>query len=289
MFLQVLLSPFHHRMRVELRQTTVACFVLSNFNLRSSQQTISTDFRKLVTMSMENILSDMPTEQLVLKLLSELASRVEKLEKMNKAADKSNTSEGHSQAPVSPGNNVNTIDQQNPSSSASGIRGGEDKTDQFLTRGELPGGQYHCAHIPYGYLLDGETPLENMQLMSIDERAKALQISDPSLFVRLKDIGIAGVPADGRFAFKNFWSQSSSHDLDVAIEVTKYFEEVGGSLSVIDFVSPGTSITYGPKIQIMGQAEPIPGYSARPISRAPQIRITSDVSSAQSAPWNRLM
>jgi hypothetical protein len=80
----------------------------------------------------------------------------------------------------------------------------------------------HCpaSHVSalmfHTVLLDDEVPYES--LPSIEVRANELELSDNRLFSRLQQLGIAGVPADGRIKFKNFWSPSSSSDLTVAIE-----------------------------------------------------------------------
>ena len=84
-------------------------------------------------MSTENILADIPTDQLVPKLLQELAACVEKLEKRGETVEQQNFSLNECQAISSPENHVANTTQ--PSATSSASEGSEAEDGGFLLQG----------------------------------------------------------------------------------------------------------------------------------------------------------
>lgn len=140
---------------------------------------------------------------------------------------------------------------------------------------------------------------EGEALVSIEDRAHALQRSDPDLFVRLEKLGIAGVPADGRFSFHNFWPPNTSHELDATIATLDKINKIGIS-NVVDFDSHGASIMYGPGKPDFQDwaAEDTPwrgeraNWASSRILRTPLLKFKPDsrpLGLPWLAPWKRLM
>jgi hypothetical protein len=125
-------------------------------------------------MSTDNILADIPTDQLVLKRLQELAARVEKLEKRGETVEQQNSSLKKYQAISSPENPVANTTQPSATSSASEGSEAEDEGSYCRVCGGLLGSSCDCIEIPCGYLLDGEAPSKDARLMSIKDKANAL-------------------------------------------------------------------------------------------------------------------
>jgi hypothetical protein len=238
-------------------------------------------------MSTENPLAAIPTDQLVLKLVQELATRVEKLEKKNEAVKEQNPSEKESQAGCSTDNSIKvTSDQPNAARYSSHGSRAEEQDDRSycLTCRRALGRLCHCVEVPYGYLLDDEAPSEGME--NIECRANALKLSDERLFGLLGNLGTAGVPADGRLNFKNFWRLNGSYNLELAIEAVRKLDRHGGYLIVRESDPDGAFITYRPGYSIFGEV----GTRVEETSQkfcAPLIRFNPQIGFL--APWNRLM
>jgi len=249
-------------------------------------------------MTTEDTLANMPTDQLVLKLLQELAARVEKLEKKNETVEDQKSSAKNSQTDDSPDNPIVTTEERSTAASSSKEED-ENEDARCATCGGLLGSQCHCIEIPYGYLLDEEELFEGEALISIEDRAHALQCNDPDHFVRLEKSGIAGVPGDGRFSFPNFWSLHVSHYLDPIIRNLNTINKIG-IFCVADFDSHGASIMYGPgepDFQVWRTGS-VPWRGAKgtwassrtlrtPLRRFFPHSRPSELS--RSAPWKRLM
>jgi hypothetical protein len=119
----------------------------------------------------------------------------------------------------------------------------ENEDSRCKTCEALIGSSCHSIEIPYGYLLDGEEPCEGQPLVSIKDRATALQESDPVLFSRLNQLGTAGVPSDGRLPLINFWSPIRSDDLKVALGTMRKI--IHDKYVIFDFNSHEVYVKYG--------------------------------------------
>jgi len=233
-------------------------------------------------MSANNPLAAIPTDQLVLRLLQELAARVEKLGQHNEVLVEQNPAVDQSQIASSPDTPTITTRQSNTTRSAFG-EGVEEKGDsRCLVCREVFGVSCHCVDVPYGYLLNEETPPEGLRLMSMNDRATLLHLSDPDAFSQLERLGIAGVPPDGRYPFQDFWSSIHSQRLKAAVEVVDQIKSIGAMISISDFDSHGAIVTYGPGLPMMGDKKYIDGSLEMPTSKvSPRFK--------WSASWNRLM
>jgi hypothetical protein len=122
-------------------------------------------------MSTENVLADIPTDQLVPKLLQELAACVEKLEKRGETVEQQNFSLNECQAISSPENHVANTTQ--PSATSSASEGSEAEDEGFYCRvcGGLLGSSCDYIEIPFGYLLGWS---KDARLVSIKGKANAL-------------------------------------------------------------------------------------------------------------------
>ncbi|PMD50854.1 uncharacterized protein K444DRAFT_576582 [Hyaloscypha bicolor E] len=239
-------------------------------------------------MSIENPLAAIPTDQLVHQLVQELARRVEKLEKKNEAKKEQNPAERESQAGCSTDNGIKiTSDQPNTVRYSSQGSRAEDEDDRSCcpTCTRVLGSSCRCVEVPYGYLLDDEAPSEGME--SIERRANALNLTDERLFRLLKKSGTAGVPADGRLNFKNFWSSGGSYNLEVAIEAVRELDRHQGYLSVRDFDPDGHFITYRIGNPIFGCVGTTLEDETSGNICAPPIRFDSQI--GVLAPYNRLI
>jgi len=237
-------------------------------------------------MSTENKLAAIPKDQLILELLQELAARVAKLEKKDESAQVGDPTAREPQLGDSQNNGVATVDQPNTAESAPGSSEVEDGDALCRTCGELPSQSCRCIEVPYGYLLEGETPSENMKTMQ--ERVDELETSEQGRghLIRLKRLGIAAVPADGRLGLTNFWSLTSSSGLEQTIDFIGEIFEKGGYFTVTDFDRHGTYMAYG-------DAKPLTGKfgrsseSSAPFFSVPSMRTKSDTQFV--APWRRLV
>ncbi|KAE9370907.1 hypothetical protein N431DRAFT_468918 [Stipitochalara longipes BDJ] len=237
-------------------------------------------------MSTEDTLANIPTDQLILKLLQELAVRVEKLEKKDEAGGEQDPYARKFQVGNSRDNPAIAINEPNTTESASVASEAEDGSSLCQTCGGLQGDSCHCVEVPYGYLLEGETPSENMK--TVKERVDELKLSDQGKrhLLKLERLGVAAVPADGRLDFTNFWSPTTSSDLQEATEWAGAILVNGGVFSVTDFDCDGNYTIYGPGEDITGMARNLGDASTRKF-RVPPIRFNPKIQ--YSAPWNRLI
>jgi hypothetical protein len=141
----------------------------------------------------ENALGNIPTEKLILRLLQELATRVEKLETRDESVSN-----------LTVDNSTQSDDSQSTKDSPSTELPSADRTDlnSRCTRCKEYGHKSDCKLVAYGYLFDGDKAIN--ELMKISERYDAISESDPGLAGRLRALGIAGIPAGGRIPFPNF-------------------------------------------------------------------------------------
>lgn len=204
-------------------------------------------------MATDNALAAIPTDQLMLKLLQELLTRVETLEQKDHIKQESRPSEGV-RTPVFPINVVST------------------------------------ANEPYGYLLDCDVPTADTPLVGLEERANALRLRDPLRFAQLEQLGFAGAPADGRLDLASFWAPSSPLDVDKLAVASTAMETVSevGCFAVTDFDSHSASIEYGCEKPIMGSSGELQRDSAQSF-QTPAPRVTRETPFRCRAPWKRLM
>jgi hypothetical protein len=172
----------------------------------------------------ENPLAAIPTEQLVLTLLRELASRVERLE--TKAGFGEQDSRGSAVQKTENDGIKKTIE-----SVAS-----RDDAEELPSECKLPIAN-EKLHVPYGYLLDGEGPSMVAKLPS--ERLGDLTVENPIIGELLRQLGgIAQVPADFRYELTNFWTLDGIVQkglLHGAIEFLDALERNGGSYWITDY------------------------------------------------------
>jgi hypothetical protein len=239
-------------------------------------------------MSTEDTLANIPTDQLILKLLQELVARVDKLEGKDQAA----RVQGHSTRESPVNNSQNTSDvvvlHPNTTESGTGAADAEDGISVCRTCDEIPGDSCHCIEVPYGCFFEGEIPSGNMP--TVEERVSELERSEAGRnhLLALMRFGIAAVPADGRLMFRNFWSPSATTtlNLELAAKCAHEISETHGYFSVSDFDCHGNYMGNGPEDYLVSWHGRIEEDSTQKF-RVPPIRISPGM--AYTAPWNRLM
>ena len=186
----------------------------------------------------EDPLAVIPTEQLVLTLLRELASRVERLE---------NTEKGETERGVSASTTTSSFEQKL-------------LNDELLNTGGTftPQDAYHeCASedrsfrtpdtlstVPYGLLLDGEDV--SMSLKRSGDRLN--RVSEPEVAKLLGHLGgIVQVPADFRFELTNFWALDIAVQKEIlngAMNFLDVLEQKGGSYWITDHDLKSNQVLY---------------------------------------------
>lgn len=191
----------------------------------------------------EDPLAAIPTEQLVLTLLRELAARVEQLETKVDAGRHENRRSSASKL-------AHDVDLD--------LDCGKDKdrdrcsTPQVNIE-ELPSSSTEPNSIdetslvvPYGYLLDGEDPSVTVRRPS--DRLMDLSTVNPEVAELLRQLGgIVQVPADFRYELTNFWTLDGLVQKGIlhgAIEFLDALEQNGGNYWITDHDLKSNQVHY---------------------------------------------
>jgi len=261
-------------------------------------------------MTSEDPLATIPTEQLTLRLLQELAARVDKLEQVKESEKKGKSSESKAGSTDSPTEESPATDGQDVVSRSLGM---SSNTFSFcITCNKLFGARKscNCVLIPYGYMLQDEVPGAVYDYMPpaskhpsieglthIEDRVRALEHDDPGRAERLKKVGFAGIPDDGRLPFKNLWREGNSDGLEKALRAMNNISSVDGHrFWVLDISPTGNGILYGPDHPQIhhhdahddGQCYPIYGQKLHGDSEfeAPDLSVGAR---GKHGLWNRIM
>jgi len=267
----------------------------------------------MATANLSTALATIPTDQLVLKLLQELAARVEKLEKRHEADEK--TQHVESTASLAEGsefenesiktmrigsegrvaNSPNLVDEQ---VSQSADMTNEDVPDHQRLSGAMP--PHSTVWFDYGSFLDDD--YTSIRPIKIEERYAALLQSgcSPEAVQLLKTLAIAVVPADGRMplGLARLWDSHNLPRIKSAIECGEDLERTRGKFLVADSASNGRAVLYEHLVD--ERSEPIRSLFPfllngwhRGAILVPPIRCVKlapyMVPSPDSAPWNRVM
>jgi hypothetical protein len=209
-------------------------------------------------MANEDTLAAIPTDQLTLRLLQELAARVDRLEQANKPANQDGPQERSAKSTDTPKDNITVTDVLDEALSSSKINA-VSTASRCVTCDEIEEESCECVSIPYGYMLHDEMADPNVGynlppplnhpgiegLTHIEDRVRGLELEDPRRAERFKEVGFAGIPDDGRLPFKNFWNLPAD-DLDSAILAIDKIRCVDGRrFWVLDIDSTGNRMIYG--------------------------------------------
>ncbi|CAG8951013.1 hypothetical protein HYFRA_00006410 [Hymenoscyphus fraxineus] len=191
-------------------------------------------------------LAEIPTQQLVLKLLQELASRVGKLENADKAVEnyivsvpgsekdhQTDESEFESTEATLPKSETfledPTAEEESQPSCCKGVCqiGGQDRAI--------------CVLVPYGSFYNGE--FGEQMITKISDAFEPLKGTNREIYESLQASGIAAIPDDGRIQLVNFQnSPVITHK-----RIQKYgseFQSKGGIFVVVDFDAYRDSVMY---------------------------------------------
>jgi hypothetical protein len=215
----------------------------------------------------ENPLAAIPTEQLVLTLLRELATRVERLEtKIN--ADSQET-HGPSVQKVPAGE----VDKKDVSIAS------QDDAEELPLDYEHTSAVEKSLRVPYGYLLDGEDA--SVATRRPSERLDDVSIINPEIAELLRQLGgIVQVPADFRYELTNFWILDGIVQkgfLHGAIEFLDALERNGGNYWITDHDLKSNLVHYEY------------GFTPKQSLDAPVVSRNRWARRENSAPWRRVM
>jgi hypothetical protein len=219
----------------------------------------------------EDPLAAIPTENLVLTLLQELAARVEKLEGVDEGGRERGTptsSRQHAFAhKLFNEELLNTGGTVTP----------QELYREWATEDNLPDAASTRRIAPYGFLLDGED--SNDTLKRPNDRLD--NVSDPEVAKQLRQLGgIAQVPADLRFALTNFWNLDAPAQKDLISSAIDFLNVValkGGNYWITDHDLSSNQVHY--------EYWSVPENTLE-VPIMPQ-NCTEDTS--QSSPWRRVM
>lgn len=252
-------------------------------------------------MSTEDTLAAIPSEQLTLRLLQELAARVERLEQANKHANQGGPQERNAES-------TDTLDKTHGATRVDAISSPEvhatPTASHCMTCNKIIGESCNCVSIPCGYLFHGEVPGTGYDYMPppsnyphveglthIEDKVLAIERKDPSLAEQLKYIGFAGIPDDGRLPFENFWGEGKSLQLASAFSAIKDITSVRGHrFWVLDVDLNGNRVLYGRGVSQRYPSSPYPIYGIKLDDEdfSPP-KMSYDASLGLIGPWNRLM
>lgn len=215
----------------------------------------------------ESSVASLPTDRLILTLLQELATRVERLEKAAACSTPHHQEAGVRQINIEDEAPKNEANQRRiePISDTSTVS----QPDRDHDEGVL---------VWYGQLLDYDDIGEKMK--TIEERIKDLSF-DASICNCLRKLGgIIQAPADFRLALTNYWHSSPEQAsiLDDTVKFLDTLKEKKGSYIIRDFdlIRNQVQYEYG---NLQKQS-----LSVSPVRRKPGPRLEQE-----TAPWQRLM
>jgi hypothetical protein len=215
----------------------------------------------------ENPLAAIPTEQLVLTLLRELAARVERLE--TKAGFREQESR-ESSIQKTPSEEIKKFIESIAS---------EDDVEEFSSDYKPPLALEKKLHVPYGYLLDGEGA--SMVARTPSDRLNDIYVENPVIGELLRQLGgVVQVPADFRYELTNFWTLDAIVQkglLHGAIEFLDALERNGGNYWITDYDLKSNIVHYEYGFT------PKQSLEVPPVSRSRWDHLE------KSAPWRRVM
>lgn len=215
----------------------------------------------------ENPLAAIPTEQLVLTLLRELAARVERLEAKASVGEQETRASSVQKAPEK---EINEKYGSIASQDDAEVLPSDCKPTREVEK---------SLQVPYGHLLDGEGASVVPRIPS--ERLEDISVENPEIGRLLRQLGaIVQVPADFRYELTNFWTLDGVVQKELlhgAIEFLDALERNGGNYWITDFdlMSNIVHYEYGvtPKHTLVVPA----------VSRSRWAHLE------RSAPWRRVM
>jgi hypothetical protein len=215
----------------------------------------------------ENPLAAIPTEQLVLTLLRELAARVERLE--TKAGVREQESRDSS---------IQKTPSEEIKKSIEPIAS-EDDVEEFSSDYKPPLAPEKKLHVPYGYLLDGEGA--SMVAKTPSDRLNDICVENPVIGELLRQLGgIVQVPADFRYELTNFWTLDAIVQkglLHGAIEFLDALERNGGNYWITDYDLKSNIVHYEY------------GFTPKQSLEVPLVSRSRWDHLEKSAPWRRVM
>lgn len=215
----------------------------------------------------ENPLAAIPTDQLVLTLLRELASRVERLE--TKAGVREQQGRDASVQKTSNGE-INTVTESIASQDNTGDLSSDCKASLAVEK---------SLHVQYGYLLDGEGTSVTARAPS--DRLNDISVENPVIGELLRQLGgIVQVPADFRYELTNFWALDSVVQKGLlygAIEFLDALERNGGNYWITDYDLKSNIVHYEY------------GFTPRHSLEVPEGSRRRWDHLENSAPWRRVM
>lgn len=188
----------------------------------------------------EDSLSAIPTDQLVLRLLNELAARVERLEAKHAVLEPKEL-EILSQI-ISDRKRNNSVSSDDSKGDLRASVDGDSEKLLHSRPGWVPPGR---VLVPYGVLLDGEDTTGNLKLPR--DRFGDPELT-PEIRTSLKHLGgLALIPADFRIGLTNFWTQSEEQAaiLESAVAFYDALKKSSGVYWVRDFDLKSKEMRYG--------------------------------------------
>ncbi len=218
----------------------------------------------------ENPLAAIPTEQLVLTLLRELAARVERLE--TKAGVRERGEQETRECPLRkvPKEEIEAKD---------GSFASQDDAEELPFDYKPNHGVAESLQVPYGYLLDGEGASGVPRIPS--ERLEDISVANPEIGELLRRLGaIVQVPADFRYELTNFWNLDGVVQkglLHGAIEFLDALERNGGNYWITDYDLKSNMVLYEY------------GFTPKHALEVPAVSRSRWDHLEKSAPWRRVM
>ncbi len=215
----------------------------------------------------ENPLAAIPTEQLVLTLLRELAARVAKLETK---ADVGGQETHDSSIQKTPDEDIKEF----VASIAS-----QDDAEELPSDHKPPYVVEKNLFVPYGYLLDGEGA--SIIPRSPSERVHDISVENPVIGELLQKLGgMVQVPADFRFELTNFWILDGIVQkglLHGALEFLNALKRNGGNYWITDYDLKSNTVHYEY------------GFTPKHTLEVPVVSRNRWDHLERSAPWRRVM
>ena len=215
----------------------------------------------------ENPLAAIPTEQLVLTLLRELAARVERLETKSGVGEQETRESSVQKAPKE------EIKEKDGSITS------PDDTEEFPSDYEPAHAVDESMQVPYGYLLDGEGA--SIVTRRPSERLDDICVENPEIGELLRKLGaIVQVPADFRYELTNFWTLDGIVQRELlhgAIEFLDTLEQNGGSYWITDYDLMSNIVHYEY------------GFTPKHTLVVPAVSRSRWAHLERSAPWRRVM
>ena len=221
----------------------------------------------------EHALAAIPTEQLVLTLLRELASRVERLEARDKAVEE------RTPAGVPDYAELSSFGQKFSNEEANGYITPQEVAEDSPSEEESIRRIDASRLVPYGYILDSDDYRNPLQ--SPNERLSDVSVRDPEAAELLRHLGgIIQVPADFRFELANFWTLDITVQKGLLVTAIKFLDNLkhqGGDYWIMDHDLKSNQVLYEYGMAPEASLD-VPLVSEHPWERK-----------GKSSPWRRVM